>query len=318
MKWKRDHILSIEDFDREDLERILKQTDRIWDYAVDPERNYSGYLDGYKMITLFYEPSTRTRGSFEAAIKFLGGKVQNVHIQNSSVQKGESLQDTVRTVQGWLKYKDKYKGVIVLRSPEPGSAHEASIVSKVPIINGGDGPRQHPTQTILDLYTIEKNFGKIDGLKIALIGDLKYGRTPPSLSTALSSIYKVKELILISPEGLEMKSDMVGELKRHVKVTETDELNLKDVDVAYVTRIQKERFPSKEDYEKIKGAYIIDKKIANSMPENSIIMHPLPRVDEIHPKVDENPRSKYFEQAENGVKVRMTLIRDLLKSESKS
>ncbi len=259
-------------------------------------------LRGMILATLFFEPSTRTRLSFEAAMLKLGGSaIGFAEPETASVKKGENLSDTVRTVEN-------YADVIALRHPLEGAAKLAAEFSKVPIINAGTGSEEHPTQALLDLYTIQKEKGKIDGLKIALVGDLRYGRTVHSLAYALS-LFDI-ELYLISPESLRMRREVLRTIQGDISVTEGADLEkvIPQIDVLYITRIQKERFPDPADYAKIKGVYRIDLKILIGSKKDMILLHPLPRVDEIAPEVDNAPQARYFQQVRNGVVVRMALL----------
>jgi len=257
------------------------------------------------MASLFFEPSTRTQLSFATAMNRLGGRVIGFSgVEGTSVVKGESLQDTVRTVE-------KYADVIVMRHPLEGSARLAADTVAIPVINAGDGANQHPTQTLMDLFTIKKFHQRLDDLKIGLVGDLKYGRTVHSLAVALTRFDKI-ELRLISPPNLRMPPAILHELSGVVPYTETEELDLRDLDVVYVTRIQKERFPDIEEYEKVKGAYVITLKVCKMLKPSAILLHPLPRVDEIAPEVDSLPQAKYFDQVQNGVPVRMALLKLVL------
>jgi len=239
--------------------------------------------------------------SFEAAMKRLGGiTIGFDHPGISSEVKGETIADTVRIVSG-------YADVIVIRHPIEGSARLASEYSDVPVINGGDGANQHPTQTLLDLYTIKKEFERIDGLDICIVGDLKYGRTVHSLTSALEN-YDVR-IRFISPKELRAPRQIVKSLSdRGIEVKEATKLNLKNSDVIYVTRIQKERFPDPQEYERVKGAFILNLNSLEGIRENAIIMHPLPRVSEISTDIDATKHARYFEQAKNGIPVRMALL----------
>ncbi|MCD6140798.1 MAG: aspartate carbamoyltransferase [Thermococcus sp.] len=293
-------VISINDFGKEEIEYVLKTAERLENELN--EQKILQYAKGKVLATLFFEPSTRTRLSFESAMHRLGGSVIGfAEASSTSVKKGESLMDTIRTVE-------KYADVIVIRHPREGAARLAAEVAEVPVINAGDGANQHPTQTLLDLYTIKKEFGRINGLKIALLGDLKYGRTVHSLAKALS-YYNVK-LYFIAPQGLEMPRHIIEEISDKVEITETNDLEsvIPEVDVLYATRIQKERFPDPAEYNKIKGSYRIDLKILNGAKETLKIMHPLPRVDEISYEVDKTPYSGYFRQVWSGVPVRMALL----------
>ncbi len=263
------------------------------------------------MATLFYEPSTRTRFSFETAMHRLGGHVISTEnaAEFSSVAKGETLEDTIRILNG-------YADVIVIRHKEVGSAKRAAAVSRVPIINAGDGAGQHPTQALLDLYTIRKEIGKIDGLSIAMVGDLAQGRTVRSLTYLLSK-FKDVTLFFVAPPLLKMKEDILEHLReRHVPYVEETDLNkvLPQVDVVYQTRIQKERFGDRlADYEACRGVYILDGDSLRRMKPKAIIMHPLPRLEEISMDVDGDSRAAYFRQAQNGLYVRMALLTQVLK-----
>lgn len=299
MNFKNRDIINIRDFTKEEIEYILtisKEMERI-------DKTKNDLLNGKILATLFFEASTRTRLSFESAMKRLGGEVIGfADTSATSVMKGETLADTI-------KMAESYSDVIVLRHPNEGSAKLASEFSSVPIINAGDGAGQHPTQTLLDLYTIKEEKGKIEGNNIALVGDLKYGRTVHSLSYALS-LFDVN-LIFVSPKNLQMPEEVVSFLKEKgitPKITNSLEEAISSADVIYVTRIQKERFPDLEEYLKVVGSYKIDNKILTNAKKDLIVMHPLPRVDEISSEVDLTEHAKYFKQAYNGVLVRMALL----------
>ena len=260
------------------------------------------------MASLFFEPSTRTQLSFNTAIQRLGGSVIGLSgSETSSIVKGESLSDTIKVVE-------KYADIIVMRHPLEGSARLAADVASIPVINAGDGANQHPTQTLMDLSTIEKFQNKIDGLSIGMLGDLKYGRTVHSLATALTRFKDIK-LRLISPANLRMPTPILQELEHSVTYSETEQLDLRGLDVVYVTRIQRERFADIEEYEKVRGAYVLDRKVCEQLKPTAIILHPLPRVNEIAKEVDALPQAKYFDQVENGVPVRMALLSLLLHGE---
>jgi aspartate carbamoyltransferase catalytic subunit len=251
---------------------------------------------------LFYEPSTRTRLSFEAAIASIGGTSLGISdISSSSTKKGESLADTIRIMS-------VYSDVLVLRHPLDGSSKFASEISQKSVINGGSGTEEHPTQAIQDLFTIKKEKKKIDGLKIGIIGDLKYGRTVYSLLYALSN-YDV-DVHLISPESLKIRTDSTYDIKKRLSFTESTDLEeyIDDLDVVYVTRIQKERFPDEEEYVKVKGSYVFGLDIIKKMKDDAIILHPLPRLDEISPEVDNTKQARYFKQAEYGMYTRAALL----------
>ncbi len=268
-----------------------------------PESKKSGLLRGIVVASLFFEPSTRTRLSFETAIQSLGGEVIGfADAKVSSTKKGESLSDTIRIAGG-------YADVIVMRHWIEGAARRAAEVSSKPIINGGDGSNQHPTQTLLDLYTIKKQFGKIDGLNVGMLGDLKYGRTVHSLLYALADFKGVK-VFLISPESLKMPQNILDDVEGKVEVRETEKVEefLPQLDVLYATRIQKERFVDEFEYEQIKNVYILGKEILKHTKKGFKIMHPLPRVNELKPELDSTEAALYFEQARNGVPVRQALL----------
>jgi aspartate carbamoyltransferase catalytic subunit len=291
-------IISVEDFTREEVEYILKISKTMEPTAAKP----SDMLKGRILATLFFEPSTRTRLSFEAAMHKLGGNTISVaEIESASIKKGENLADTIRTVEN-------YADVIALRHPLDGAAKLAAEFSKIPVINAGSGSEEHPTQALLDLYTIQKEKSKIDGLKIALIGDLRYGRTVHSLAYALS-LFDV-ELCLVSPDSLRMRREVLNSIKTKIPVTESSNLEktIPQVDVLYVTRIQKERFPDPAEYAKLKGIYRIDLDNIKNAKKDLIILHPLPRIDEIAPEVDNTPQARYFQQVWNGIVVRMALL----------
>ncbi len=300
---KLHHIIEAQQFD-------LPTLRELFDIAQEMEKVVArgGTTDQQKriMATLFYEPSTRTRFSFETAMHRLGGRV--ISTENaadfSSVAKGETLEDTIRVMNG-------YADVIVLRHHEIGAARRAARVSRVPVINAGDGVGQHPTQALLDLYTIHKEIGRMDGLRIAMVGDLAQGRTARSLAYLLSKFKEIK-MYFVAPPLLQMKEDILAHLKEHTIEYEEEtslEKVLPEVDVVYQTRIQKERFGDRvADYEKCRGVYVINKRSLEMMRPNAIIMHPLPRLDEIAMEVDQDPRAAYFRQAQNGLQVRMALL----------
>ncbi len=292
-------IISVRDLDKQKFETIFDATEKI--IQLDPNQRRE-IARGKTLGYLFFEPSTRTRLSFQAAIASLGGTSLGIaDIASSSAQKGESLADTV-------KIMSLYSDVLVLRHSLDGSSRFAAEMSEKPIINGGSGTEEHPTQAIQDLFTIKKEKKKIDGLKIGIVGDLKYGRTVYSLLYALGN-YDV-ELHLISPEVLKIRPDSIYEIKKRLSFTESTNLEeyIDDLDVLYVTRIQKERFPDEEEYLKVKGSYIIGLDLLQKMKDDAIILHPLPRVDEISIDVDKTKHAKYFEQAEYGKYTRAALL----------
>ena len=292
-------IISIKDFDKEQLETVFSYTDKI--LQLDPIQRRE-ICKGKTLGYLFYEPSTRTRLSFDSAMASIGGNSLGISdVSSSSTQKGESLADTV-------KIMSIYSDVLVLRHTLDGSSRFAAEVSEKPVINAGSGTEEHPTQAIQDLYTIKKEKGKIDGLKIGIVGDLKYGRTVYSLLYGLGN-YDV-DVRLISPESLRIRSDSTYEIKKRLDFSESTNIeeHIDDVDVLYVTRIQKERFPDEEEYLKVKGSYVVGLDLLNQMKDDCIILHPLPRIDEISTDVDKTKNAKYFEQAEYGKHTRAALL----------
>jgi len=293
------NIISVRDLDKQKLELIFDATDKIIDMSQDKRREIArGKTLGY----LFFEPSTRTRLSFESAIALLGGtSVGIADATSSSIHKGETLGDTVKVISS-------YCDVLVLRHSLDGSSRFAAEVSNKPVINAGSGTEEHPTQTIQDLFTIKKEKKKIDGLKIGITGDLKYGRTVYSLLYGLRN-YDVA-LHLISPESLRIRSDSTYDIKKELSYTESSNIDelIEDLDVLYVTRIHKERFPDEEEYAKVKGSYVIGSDMVKKMKDDAIILHPLPRIDEISADVDNTKHAKYFEQVEYGKYTRAALL----------
>jgi len=293
------NIISVRDLDKQKLESIFDATNKIIDMGGDQRREIArGKTLGY----LFFEPSTRTRLSFEAAMALLGGtSIGIADVLSSSIHKGETLGDTVKIISG-------YCDVLALRHSLDGSSRFAAEVSNKPVINAGSGTEEHPTQTIQDLFTIRKEKKKIDGLKIGIVGDLKYGRTVYSLLYGLSN-YDV-DVHLISPESLRIRSDSTYVIKKELSYTESTTLDdyIDDLDVLYVTRIQKERFPDEEEYANVKDSYVIGLDMIKKMKDDAIILHPLPRVDEISTDVDKTKQAKYFEQAEYGKYTRAALL----------
>jgi aspartate carbamoyltransferase catalytic subunit len=299
------HVIESRQFSRTLLEDLFARADEI---KREPHR-FMGRLAGQVMAALFYEPSTRTRLSFEAAMLRLGGQTMGTDNARefSSAAKGETLEDTIQIVSG-------YSDVIVLRHNEEGAAKRAAAVSGVPIINAGDGPGQHPTQALLDLYTIRAELGRIDGVKVAMVGDLANGRTVRSLAYLLSK-FKDIQLWFVAPPQVAMRDDLKAHLDEHgIPWIETPDLDsvLPEVDVVYQTRIQKERFTDPDAYNALKGVYRIDRSSLARMRKYAVLMHPLPRVDEIAPEVDDDPRAAYFRQARNGLHIRMALLDRLL------
>jgi aspartate carbamoyltransferase catalytic subunit len=301
-------LITMDDLTNEDILSILDDAARL--LPVARGETYLPLLEGKILGNLFFEPSTRTRMSFETAMKRLGGDVVNLgDVKTSSVVKGETLFDTIQMVDG-------YTDIIAMRHPRQGAARYAQDAARVPILNGGDGAGHHPTQTMLDLFTILQSHGTLEGLSVVLAGDLRYGRTVHSLSHAL--VRFGCKLILASPELLRMPAEIIEDLREHgADVIETEELlgNINDADVVYMTRIQKERFADEDEYTKVAGAYKLHARDVANVKSEMIIMHPLPRVDEIHPSVDSTRHARYFEQAFNGVVARMALLCRLLNIE---
>ena len=292
-------IISIKDYTKEQLEKIFTFTDKIMQLSSSQRQEI---CKGKTLAYLFYEPSTRTRLSFDSAIASIGGNSLGIsNISSSSTQKGESLADTV-------KMMSIYSDILVLRHTLDGSSRFASEISDKPVINAGSGTEEHPTQAIQDLFTIKKEKKKIDGLKIGIVGDLKYGRTVYSLLYGLGN-YDV-DVRLISPESLRIRSDSTYEIKKNLNFTESTQLedHIDELDVLYVTRIQKERFPDEEEYLKVKGSYVVGLDMIKKMKDDSIILHPLPRIDEISTDVDKTKNAKYFQQAEYGKHTRAALL----------
>ena len=292
-------VISIKDYTKEQLEKIFTSTDKM--IQLDPIQRRE-ICKGKTLGYLFYEPSTRTRLSFDSAMASIGGNSLGIsNISSSSTQKGESLADTV-------KIMSIYSDILVLRHALDGSSRFASEISEKPVINAGSGTEEHPTQAIQDLFTIKKEKKKIAGLKIGIVGDLKYGRTVYSLLYGLGN-YDV-DVRLISPESLRIRSDSTYEIKKNLDFTESTQLedHIDELDVLYVTRIQKERFPDEEEYLKVKGSYVVGLDIVKQMKDDSIILHPLPRIDEISTEVDKTKNAKYFQQAEYGKHTRAALL----------
>ncbi|KAG8373297.1 hypothetical protein BUALT_Bualt11G0009300 [Buddleja alternifolia] len=307
-KFQLEDVIEAQQFDRDTLSAIF-------DVALEMEKiekNFRGsqILKGCLMATLFYEPSTRTRLSFESAMKRLGGEVLTTENARefSSAAKGETLEDTIRTVEG-------YSDIIVMRHFESGAARRAAVTASIPIINAGDGPGQHPTQALLDVYTIQREIGKLDGINVGLVGDLAYGRTVRSLTYLLAK-YKNVKIYFVSPEVVKMKDDIKDYLTS-MGVEWEESADLMEVaskcDVVYQTRIQRERFGERIDlYEEARGKYIVNQDVLDVMQKHAVVMHPLPRLDEINVEVDVDPRAAYFRQAKNGLFIRMALLKLLL------
>ena len=302
---KNKHLISPMDFSKEELNEIFELAEKI----ISNPKEFSHICDGQILATLFYEPSTRTRFSFEAAMMRLGGKILGFSEPNStSSAKGETLADTIRMVS-------IYSDIIAMRHPKEGAAKVASMYSSVPVINAGDGGHQHPTQTLTDLLTIKSQKGTLEGHKIGFCGDLKNGRTVQSLIAAMSR-YEGTEIILISPKELVIPEYIREEVLKRNNISFREVENIDDVihelDILYMTRIQKERFFNQEEYLRLKDCYILDNEKMTKAKDDMIVMHPLPRVNEIATEVDNDKRAVYFKQAEYGMYVRMALIVKLL------
>jgi len=293
-------IVSIKDFTKDDLEFVFNATDKIRTLKAN-ERSQLGSARtlGY----VFYEPSTRTRMSFEAAMASIGGSSLGIFDPRySSIEKGETLYDTIRTM-------DLYADVLLLRHPMDGSSRYAAETSTHPVFNGGSGSEEHPTQAMLDLYTMKKEKKNIDGLKICILGDLKYGRTVYSLLYGL--IHYNVEVFLVSPPSLRLRRESMYGLTDKLKITELsklDDLLMHNIDILYVTRIQRERFPDIQEYEKVRGTYVIDSETLERLKPDAAIMHPMPRVDEISKDVDSTKNAVYFKQAAYGKELRAALL----------
>ena len=299
------HLIDPLDFTKEETQKLLDLADRIHD---DPEA-YQDVADHKRLATLFYEPSTRTRLSFESAMLRLGGKVLGFPDAGvSSASKGETVADTIRIISC-------YADIAAMRHPKEGAPLRASLYSKIPVINAGDGGHSHPTQTLLDMMTIRRRKGRLDNLTIGFCSDLKFGRTVHSLIKSLARYDNVK-FVLISPEELRVPDYIINEVlePRGIPYIETRNLEgaLPDLDILYMTRVQRERFFNEEDYIRLRDSYILTAEKLNLAPADMAVLHPLPRVNEITLDVDDDPRAAYFEQAQNGVYVRMALIMTLL------
>ncbi len=294
-------IISIKDFSKTDIEHVINAAKQMVPVATGARK--TNLLNGKILATLFFEPSTRTRLSFESAMNRLGGRIIGFATSKAtSTEKGETLADTI-------KMADAYSDVIVLRHPNEGASRLASEFSSKPVINAGDGAGQHPTQTLLDLFTIKTEKKRIKRNNIVIVGDLKYGRTVHSLTYALSMFNAT--MTFIAPQTLQMPDEILSDLKeKGIDFTLTNNLEsaIPDADVLYITRIQKERFPDPEEYAKVSGIYRINPDMLSNAKKDMIIMHPLPRIDEIAPEVDKTRHALYFKQAFNGVPVRMALL----------
>lgn len=300
------HVLRVDQFEREDLERLIVAAATMRGVA---SRGGDSRLRGRILATMFYEPSTRTRMSFESAMIRLGGQLltsENAS-ETSSAVKGESIEDTVRIVEA-------YADAIVIRHPVAGMPERAAQVASAPIINAGDGAHEHPTQALLDVFTIHQELGRIDDLTVALVGDLRYGRAPKSLAVLLTRARRCR-LIFVAPNGVEMSEEILALLDAHGLPYRTEDNLLRaaaEADVVYMTRVQKERFADEAAYQAVRGKYRFGPEHLAAMRRDAIVMHPLPRVDEIDPVVDADPRAAYFRQARNGVYMRMALLDALL------
>ncbi|HEV2012468.1 MAG TPA: aspartate carbamoyltransferase [Candidatus Dormibacteraeota bacterium] len=292
------HLTGPQDLGRPLIEQLIERA-----AAFEQDGPDAALLRGRLLATLFYEPSTRTRFSFEAAMYRLGGQVLSAEnaARASSAAKGEALEDAIRVISG-------YADAIVLRHPEIGAVERAARAAEVPVVSAGDGPGHHPTQALLDLYTIKKELGRLDHLRVGLAGDLRNGRTARSLALLLSR-FPGNELLLISPPALRMGADILDLLERQrVEETEDFAAAIPGLDLLYQTRIQAERFDTSEEYERYRGVYVVSVDLMHRLPEHAIVMHPLPRVGEIDPLVDADPRAAYFRQARNGLWVRMAVL----------
>ena len=299
------HLIDIKNLTVEEINELIKVANDI----IQNKEKYSHKCDGKKLATLFFEPSTRTRLSFEAAMMELGGNVIGFSsADTSSASKGETVSDTIKVI-------GCYADIIAMRHPKEGAPLVASLKSTVPVINAGDGGHNHPTQTLTDLLTIQREKGRLENLTIGLCGDLKFGRTVHSLITAMSR-YKNIEFILISPNELKIPEYIKRDIleKNNIKWTETNDIEeyMDKLDILYMTRVQKERFFNEEDYIRLKDYYILNKEKLEKAKKDLCIMHPLPRVNEISIDVDDDPRAAYFRQVENGKHIRMALILKLL------
>jgi len=297
-------LITMDDLSNKEIENLLDNAERLLPVAKGDV--HLPLLEGKVLANMFFENSTRTRMSFESAMKRLGGSVLNFSSTGSSVAKGETLYDTMQMIDG-------YADVAVIRHPRQGAAQYSADAIEIPVLNAGDGAGNHPTQTLLDLFTIREAHGTLKGLNVVLVGDLRYGRTVHSLSHALVRFGAT--LTLVSPESLRMPAEIVSDLKEHgAEVTETSDFSatIAEADVIYMTRIQKERFPDEDEYAKVAGIYMLSASDLGGAKKEMIIMHPLPRVEEIHPSVDSTRHARYFQQAFNGVVARMALLCDCL------
>ena len=297
-------LITMDDLSNKEINNLLDNAERLLPVAKGDV--HLPLLEGKVLANMFFENSTRTRMSFETAMKRLGGSVLNFSTTGSSVAKGETLYDTMQMIDG-------YADVAVIRHPRQGAAQYSADAIEIPVLNAGDGAGNHPTQTLLDLFTIREAHGTLEGLNVVLVGDLRYGRTVHSLSHALVRFGAT--LTLVSPESLMMPREIVSDLKSHgAEVTESSDFSatIGDADVIYMTRIQKERFPDEDEYAKVAGIYMLSAGDLGGAKKEMIIMHPLPRVEEIHPSVDSTHHARYFRQAFNGVVAIMSLLCDCL------
>jgi len=297
-------LITMDDLSNKEIENLLDNAERLLPVAKGDV--HLPLLEGKVLANMFFENSTRTRMSFESAMKRLGGSVLNFSSAGSSVAKGETLYDTMQMIDG-------YADVAAIRHPRQGAAQYTADAIDIPVLNAGDGAGNHPTQTLLDLFTIREAHGTLEGLNVVLVGDLRYGRTVHSLSHALVRFGAT--LTLVSPDSLRMPAEIVSDLTAGgAKVTETTDLagTIDEADVIYMTRIQKERFPDEDEYSKVAGIYMLTASDLSGAKESMIIMHPLPRVNEIHPSIDSTRHARYFQQAFNGVVARMALLCDCL------
>ena len=297
-------LITMDDLNNKEIENLLDNAERLLPVAKGDV--HLPLLEGKVLANMFFENSTRTRMSFESAMKRLGGSVLNFSSAGSSVAKGETLYDTMQMIDG-------YADVAAIRHPRQGAAQYTADAIDIPVLNAGDGAGNHPTQTLLDLFTIREAHGTLEGLNVVLVGDLRYGRTVHSLSHALVRFGAT--LTLVSPDSLRMPAEIVSDLTAGgAKVTETTDLagTIDEADVIYMTRIQKERFPDEDEYSKVAGIYMLTASDLAGAKGGMIIMHPLPRVNEIHPSVDSTRHARYFQQAFNGVVARMALLCDCL------
>ncbi len=306
--WRGKDVLSITEFSKQDLRVLFDEAERY--LRIIEEGEITEDLKGRILATAFFEPSTRTKLSFQSAMLRLGGKVIDLPpAMASSIAKGENLADTIRML-------DAYADIIVIRHKVEGAARFAAKISNSPIINGGDGTRDHPTQAMIDLFTIKRELRKIENLSVGVLGDLKYGRAARSFILGIAKYNP--QLYLISPEILKVREDVIDLLEEmNIKYEEVTDLKevLSELDVLYVTRIQRERFPDPMEYERVKGSYKIDEKTLSGAKDNLIILHPLPRVDELDFSIDKTSHARYFQQAAYGVPVRMAILKLVLSGE---